>query len=67
MSLVFPSRWSILLTMLGILLEHWRTGRSFFVKPLAEMIGTTRSRVSYFMNKFRKRWTHQLQWKDRGS
>jgi hypothetical protein len=36
-------------------------------ETLAEMIGTTRSRVSFFMNKFSKRWTHQLQWKDRGS
>jgi hypothetical protein len=32
MSLVFPSRWSILLTMLGILLEHWRNGAIIFIR-----------------------------------
>ena len=36
-------------------------------ETLAEMIGTTRSRVSYFMNKFPQTWAHQLQWKDRSS
>jgi CRP-like cAMP-binding protein len=42
------------------LAEHDETGRPQPIEPhisqetLAEMIGTTRSRVSYFMNKFRK-------------
>jgi CRP/FNR family transcriptional regulator, cyclic AMP receptor protein len=36
-------------------------------ETLAEMIGTTRSRVSFFMNKFRKLGFHHLQRKDRGS
>ena len=32
----------------------------FSQEMLAEMIGTTRSRVSNFMNKFRDLWLHQL-------
>jgi CRP/FNR family cyclic AMP-dependent transcriptional regulator len=35
-------------------------------ETLAEMIGTTRSRVSFFMNKVSKKGIHQLQWKNRG-
>jgi CRP/FNR family cyclic AMP-dependent transcriptional regulator len=31
-----------------------RTAGTYFNKLLANMIGTTRSRVSFFMNRFRK-------------
>ena len=34
--------------------RHARADRKFSQEMLAEMIGTTRSRVSFFMNKFRK-------------
>ena len=34
----------------------------FSQEILAEMIGTTRSRVSYFMNKFRKLGLYPIQW-----
>jgi len=34
-------------------------------ETLAEMIGTTRSRVSFFMNKFRKLGLNKLQWQYR--
>jgi hypothetical protein len=36
-------------------------------ETLAEMIGTTRSRVSFFHEQVPQGLTHQLQWKDRGS
>ena len=35
-------------------------------ETLAEMIGTTRSRVSFFMNRFRKAGLHRVQWRHRG-
>jgi hypothetical protein len=34
---------------------------------LAEMIGTTRSRVSFFMNRFRKLGFIEIRWRDSGS
>jgi CRP-like cAMP-binding protein len=34
--------------------EAWQSDAQVSQETLAEMIGTTRSRVSFFMNKFRK-------------
>ena len=39
----------------------------FSQETLAEMIGTTRSRVSFFMNKFRPTWLYRIQRKNRGA
>ncbi|MGA6829323.1 Crp/Fnr family transcriptional regulator [Nitrospira sp. NS4] len=58
--LLNPSEKRLARTLL-LLAHFWEEGRAEAVIPkisqetLAEMIGTTRSRVSFFMNKFRKR------------
>ena len=70
---LFNSSEKRLARLLLLLANFGKEGRpepivgKFSQEMLAEMIGTTRSRVSNFMNKFRDLGLHQLQWQHRGS
>jgi CRP/FNR family cyclic AMP-dependent transcriptional regulator len=48
------ARTLLLLARFGVEEEGWRTLPHLSQETLAEMVGTTRSRVNIFMNKFRK-------------
>jgi CRP-like cAMP-binding protein len=58
-----------------ILLLHANSGKASQPEPvilkisqemLAEMVGTTRPRVNFFMNKFRNLGLHRVQWRTVG-
>jgi CRP/FNR family cyclic AMP-dependent transcriptional regulator len=57
---LFNSSEKRLARVLLLMAHFWKEGKSEAIIPkisqevLAEMVGTTRSRVSFFMNKFRK-------------